>query len=164
MTAIAYKDGIIAADGLETVVNGEETGYIFAQKNKIILVKDGVMATSGCGNDCVTLAANWSEINGNKPLTTPPFTSEGFRCLHIHQKSGMLSLGYRCAKEPLFVFGEIRQDRYSIGCCSALCIGAMEYGASAIEAVQIAARTNPGEVGGKITAFDCKKWKWVKVK
>ena len=164
MTAIAYKDGIIAADGLEILTNMRDLGYLRADMNKIILVNDGVMGHAGDAGDARTLAAKWSEINDTTALTTPPFSGEGFSCLHIHQKSGVLSLGYQVKKDPLFVFDEIRADRFSIGCCSGICIGAMEYGASAIEAVQIAARTNPGEVGGKITAFDCKKWKWIKLK
>jgi ATP-dependent protease HslVU (ClpYQ) peptidase subunit len=138
MTTIAWKDGRVAADSLVTA-GDVRRGFV----EKLTLLQDGlVFGHSGAtGFDIEVI--DWLNA-GAKPKDRPAIPEDA-------RFTGII-----CWKEDFVLYGRdlrpqnIQAPFYSIGSGNEFAMGAMAFGASAKEAVEVAARFDV-YTGGEIT-------------
>ena len=136
MTTIAFKDGKMAADR-QTDAPAGNTG-----KTKLRRRDDAVYAGAGFSCDIAALA-DWY-FGDRKELPkyiTGKNDDPDAQLLIMHDDGRMFWTGWGC--NPQEVSGNV-----AIGSGSQYAVGAMAAGASAVEAVEIAAKFDPGTGGG----------------
>ncbi len=126
MTTIAIKDGIIAADSQTTF--GQERSL--RPTKKIAVGKDAVYAVSGLGG-MLDVLADWHS-NGADPRALPIVGSGEKWSLLVADRNGVY-LYHVDAPYPLRI-----DPPFGLGTGGDYAIGAMDYGASAEEAVMLA--------------------------
>lgn len=135
MTAIAYRDGIMAADSAE-----RSQGTLLGYAKKIARLSDGTLvAGAGQASACVKFVA-W--ISGGEDGKLD-IQAEDFAALVVKPDGRV----FRYDKEGFAL--EINGEFHAEGCAYKLLIGAMAAGASAEEAVNIAVQYD-GYCGGDV--------------
>jgi len=129
MTTIAYKEGVIAAD---TAVHDGDT--YAGQCDKIWTMSNGWLGgAAGCMGDCSAFA-RWflSKCDGDPPN----FAEDDSEALVIRDRGNIEWIGGK-GRRAFY-----RPEHCAIGSGFPVAAGAMAAGASAIEAVKVAARLN----------------------
>ena len=127
MTVIAYREGILAADSQFTDENFQTTGKkLFRKRGKII----------GFAGDAEQ-GLVFTDWYFNRRSRKPEFSSEKDWCALVLGKDGLEYWGP--SLRPL----EIDEKYYAIGSGAAVAMGAMDAGATALQAVRIACKRDP---------------------
>lgn len=144
MTTIAYKNGVIAADSQVTVESEGGGARNFATKKlfrKTVQINghatDVILATAGESAPGSLFVEAWGT---GKSLTEVRelFTySECDFTILVVTPDGLFEVDKWCVMEPVY------EPFYAIGSGSKIAMGAMEAGASAQKAVEIACRRDP---------------------
>lgn len=121
MTAIAYRDGVIAADTM-TVIS---TGAKVVDREKVFKYKGHLFGV--CGDDCPEPEELKEWFDHSTSLRVFKFV-----CLMVEPNGSISIFGQDGRLLP------IRQKFFAIGAGAAVCLGAMELGASAAQAVKAA--------------------------
>ena len=127
MTAIAYRNGVMAADSL--ICFGDTKTY---DPNKVRLVKGHLIGISG--EDCPDLKA-FDRWYFRKSKRLDAFGGE-FTALVVTPKMEVLLVESDGSVHPL------KQEFWAIGAGADICLGAMDTGANAARAVQAAIKWN----------------------
>lgn len=134
MTTIAYKDGVLAADtGVE--VNGIYVGKV----SKIITNDYGQMGSLAGRMSDLGIFERWMKAGADKD-ELPQFTSEKAEAFLVNKDGSteyITSLGFFTIDSPYHAEGSGFE----------LAMGAMEAGATAIQAVEIAIKLDIGSHG-----------------
>lgn len=135
MTTIAYRDGVLAADSRLT--REGDGGSWFHSCRKIYRVH--------AGTDKAALIATVGE-NGpgelfveqyhNEKLVRSDFADADFECL-VLSRHGLFLFDRWCAMT------KIDEPFFALGCGAKAALGAMHFGASAVQAVEIACKIDP---------------------
>lgn len=146
MTTIVYKDNVIAYDSRCT--NGD---LITSDKFEKKLVINGVVFfMAGFIGDFEALTAAYFDVDSQKDID-----SDGPCAMVVDNgKVFLCSIDVpegKFWKQPLGLF-----DKYAIGSGSPYALGAMEMGASAVDAVKISAKLDC-RTGGKIKVHKIKR-------
>lgn len=148
MTTIAYKDGVVAFDSL--VVNGNTIiGYDNAKAKRYIF-KDRtfIMAAAGSVFSCDKLE-KWAETNLDPEHRPDTDDSGSLQAFMITDEEELFLI------DTSFIPWKIETEFFSVGNGDDLAFGAMANGASALEAVKVAAKYNVN-TGGKIRQLKIK--------
>ena len=145
MTTIAYRAGIMAGDGRETIQNDEHSSwYVLQDKcHKVIKLKDGRLFGGAHGSESIVRLENALKQG------LPPPKLEDIAGLLVDTKGAMWLYEGN-------MWQRVKGPYYAVGSGSILAFAAMDAGATAIEAVTIAARRDPFS-GGKVTAVRLKR-------
>jgi hypothetical protein len=145
MTTIAYRDGIMAGDGRETIQNDDHSSWYTLQDRcrKVIKLKDGRLFGGAHGSESIVRL----EDALRKGLHPPKL--EDIAGLLVDTKGHMWLFEGN-------IWQRVKGRYYSVGSGSIIAFAAMDAGATAIEAVTIAARRDPFS-GGKVTAVRLSK-------
>lgn len=137
MTAIAYRDGVLAADSVGWMAEGHVKIPV---SPKIVRFKGGMFACCG-GETEIALATDWiTKVGTPKPLLEQ---QEGFGCIWVKPDGSVWYTNWRL--HPV-----IRPEGFmAIGACDKFMMGAMFAGASAEEAVRLAILHTDG-AGGEV--------------
>lgn len=144
MTTIAYKNGVVAADSRVTV-ESESGGARNFRTEKLFrrtvhingVPKNVILATAGESAPGSLFVEQWAsgkslpEIREAFAYTEPDFT------ILVVSEDGLFEVDRWCVMEPVY------EPFYAIGSGSKVAMGAMEAGASAQKAVEIACRRDP---------------------
>lgn len=140
MTCIAYRGGVMAADGRETAQNDEDSSWYRVRDNcvKVFRLKDGSLFGAAHGSEDI------ERLHQALMKNQPPPKLEDIAALKLDPK-GRLWL-YE---------GNIWQSLkgmpyYAVGSGALCALSAMDVGASAVEAVKVAINRDLW-CGGKIT-------------
>lgn len=146
MTTIAFDGRWLAADGQETF-NHEP---IRLDRQKLAVRPGSVYGYSGvgCGLDAVI---DW-HASGADPKEAPKFEDNDWSMIAIdrHPVTAKLRLRYYTMKVP---YPSEYHAPFALGSGADYATGAMDHGASAIEAVQIAIKRNV-HTGGEIQSVE----------
>jgi ATP-dependent HslUV protease subunit HslV len=127
MTIIAYRDGVMAADSMAT-----KAAYRYGTIQKIKHLYDGALfAAAGAAADCDSVF-HWLFHSGAKPKISE---EDGFRAMLVRP-----GCPYPFEIDGNLIEHEIHMPFLVVGESTAehVCLGAMEAGATAEEAVNIA--------------------------
>lgn len=144
MTTIAYKNGVVAADSRVTVESEgggarnfatqklfRRTVHINGVPKNVILATAGESAPGSLFVDQWASGKSLPEIREAFAYTEPDFT------ILVVTEDGLFEVDRWCVMEPVY------EPFYAIGSGSKVAMGAMEAGASAQKAVEIACRRDP---------------------
>ena len=138
MTTIAYRNGVLAGDGRETSIGDDESAVVLTDNCiKVFKLKDGRLFGGSRGSEDITRLHQ--ALIKNAPLPK----LEDVNGLLIDRK-GRIWLYEGTIWQP------IKSKYYAVGSGSVFALGALDQGATAIEAVRIGARRDPYS-GGKIS-------------
>lgn len=139
MTAIAYRDGIMAADNVAWVANGRIKMPTF---QKIERLPDGsLIACMGAVSEIQTVT-DW--LRRGEPIGRPLLDKdEGFGCLRITPERQARYANWRLD------FYDLYGDFHAVGAPAEFMFGALFAGASAEEAVRLAIQHTDG-AGGEV--------------
>lgn len=129
MTAIAYRDGVMAADSLDQTTMGVKNGYV----RKIAKRDDGALiGCAGAAGDCERLIDAFLEnrIDDEEPTRDK---DNGYAALIIEPDGSIWRLTEIARK-----FRQPSAPFHTEGCAYAILVGAMAAGSTAEEAVRIA--------------------------
>lgn len=136
MTIIVWRDGIIAADSQTT------NGVLAGKTKKLFKLKNAAIGFAGLLTDGLKLI-EFLKSDEDKP----PELSEDFESLMMDLRTG------KCAYYDRTLIAVKIMDKFeAIGTGSELAIGAMEHGATAIEAVRVAIKRDINS-GGRIAVI-----------
>lgn len=140
MTTITYKDGIMAADGRETIQNDEHSSFYIIRNNcvKVWKLKDGSLFGAAHGSECIERLREALE-KGEKPPKLDDVA--GLRV----DKKGRIWL-YEGN-----IWQKIDMPYYSVGSGSIMAFPLLDAGMDAVTACRIAAQRDPFS-GGRIHA------------
>lgn len=140
MTTIAYKDGVIAYDSRVT------RGSLIDTDNcdKRLAIPNGWLFACGASDVAEQVANRW-----HKPHT---LTTEGFS--GFAWESGVLYYVWTDEEKGLCKCVQPKDEPGATGSGQEIALTAMDYGASAKQAVQHAAKRDC-KTGGKIRTFKC---------
>lgn len=144
MTTIAFKNGVIAADSRVTVTSEEGGARNFNTKKlfrKTVQIEgkptDVILATAGESAPGSLFVEAWG-TGKSLPEIRELFTySEADFSILVVTAEGLFEVDKWCVLEPVY------EPFYAIGSGSKLAMGAMEAGASAQKAVEIACKRDP---------------------
>lgn len=143
MTTIAFKDGIMSSDTMYS-----QDGIYSYDAPKIIVNDKFVVAHCGDAGDVENFLK---------------FLSDGTE--NNSKDSGFIVWDFENERAFYNSFGkanvEIINNKFADGSGYAVALGAMEHGATAIEAVEIAIKLDNSS-GGRVIAYDCFNKKWIK--
>ena len=150
MTTIAFKDGTIAADSQETHGDGR-----IAECKKLYSIGGTIIGTAG---DSYTglIFVDWFERGArmeDAPDLSHVQSDEDFECIVIENKDTIYTINRFFQKYPT----EMPDGFYALGLGSSYAMAAMEMGADARKAVQIAAKYD-AYTGGRIKTLKVKDW------
>src|SRR5690242_20657946 len=144
MTTIAYKNGVIAADSRVTVESEgggarnfdtkklfRKTVQIDGQPTDVILATAGESAPGSLFVEAWGTGKSLAEIRELFAYSEPDFT------ILVVSPKGLFEVDRWCVLEPVY------EPFYAIGSGSKIAMGAMEAGASAQKAVEIACKRDP---------------------
>jgi hypothetical protein len=139
VTTIAFRNGILAGDGRETIQNDEHSSYYILQDKcrKVLKLRDGRLFGGAHGSESIVRL----EEALKKGLPAPKL--EDIAGLLIDTKGRIFLYEGN-------IWQRVKAPYYAVGSGSILAFGAMDAGATAIEAVRIAVRRDPYS-GGKVT-------------
>lgn len=148
MTTIAYDGRYIAADGRETYGNMICEDFV----DKSIVTSSGIFFLAGGASDCIKFSKSFivdqkTDIDDD----TIGFLFKEDACFMVGISDGVF-WDYDQTGKP-----------FSVGSGSQFAIAAIDHGKSAVDAVRYAI-TRDCKSGGKITCFDTKTKKFIKVK
>ena len=136
MTIIVWRDGIIAADSQTT------NGVLAGKTKKLFKLKNAAIGFAGLLTDGLKLI-EFLKSDEDKP----PELSEDFESLMMDLRTG------KCAYYDRTLIAVKIMDKFeAIGTGSELAIGAMEHGATAIEAVRVAIKRDINS-GGRVVVI-----------
>ena len=136
MTIICWRDGIIAADSQTT------NGVLAGKTKKLFKLKNAAIGFAGLLTDGLKLI-EFLKSDEDKP----PELSEDFESLMMDLRTG------KCAYYDRTLIAVKIMDKFeAIGTGSELAIGAMEHGATAIEAVRVAIKRDINS-GGRVAVI-----------
>ena len=139
MTIIVWRDGIIAADSQTT------NGVLAGKTKKLFKLKNAAIGFAGLLTDGLKLI-EFLKSDEDKP----PELSEDFESLMMDLRTG------KCAYYDRTLIAVKIMDKFeAIGTGSELAIGAMEHGATAIEAVRVAIKRDINS-GGRVVVIRMK--------
>ena len=139
MTIICWKGGIIAADSQTT------NGVLAGKTKKLFKLKNAAIGFAGLLTDGLKLI-EFLKSDEDKP----PELSEDFESLMMDLRTG------KCAYYDRTLIAVKIMDKFeAIGTGSELAIGAMEHGATAIEAVRVAIKRDINS-GGRVVVIRMK--------
>ena len=146
MTTITFKDGILAAD---TYISNSASrvgtmGKLFRFRTDG--KKTQYTAIIGNAAECIAMS-DWI-LNGRDPKKTPDLKSWDFQVIHF--KDGEVKL-YQNGLYPI-EYTPVNENFDAWGSGADYALGAMENGASAIEAIKIASKYDLG-TGGVIDTY-----------
>ena len=138
MTTIAYRDGIMAGDGRETCIGDDESAVVLTDKCiKVFKLRDGRLFGGSRGSEDLT------RLHQALVKNTPLPKLEDVNGLLVDRKGRIwLYEGH--------IWQRIQARYYAVGSGSVFALGAMDAGATAIEAVRIGVRRDPYS-GGRVT-------------
>lgn len=147
MTTIAYRNGILAADSRVTVsseAGGDRTFQCEKLFRKMIPGPDGtveevIFATAGDSTSGMVFV-DWYGSGHEAPVTQFMAANADFTVL-VLRKDGLWEYDAWCRGM------QIKDEFYAIGSGCKLALGAMEMGAGALKAVEIAGRRDPYTAG-----------------
>jgi len=133
MTVIAYKDGIIAADGRETWADGG-----IGQCEKLFRIPKGphkghIVGTQGASSPGMVFVDWYTDPKTEKPKIQ--FEEEFFMCV-VLRSDGVFTVDDHCRLIKCI------EPMVAIGAGAPVALGAMAAGATAVQAVRIACRYN----------------------
>jgi hypothetical protein len=136
MTAIAYRDGVLAADS----VGWAAEGHVKTPVSPKIVRHDGVGMFACCGGETeIALATEWMTRSGTPKPTLDH--QEGFGCIWVRPNGSVWYINWRLHPVP-------RPEGFmAIGASDKFMLGAMFAGASAEEAVRLAILHTDGAGG-----------------
>lgn len=142
MTAIVYRDGILAAD--TGVWAGDVLIGVYAQK--IVRLADGSLIASAGSVDDITWFIEWAQEGF--PVEGRPTDFDAFGALHVQVDGSVRKFGKKCrpypaANQPWFIEGGYEDFLH----------GACANGATAAEAVYLAIQHCP-YVGGSVQIME----------
>jgi ATP-dependent protease HslVU (ClpYQ) peptidase subunit len=144
MTTIAFKNGVIAADSRVTVeseaggARNFDTRKLFRAKVDIKgTFKDVILATAGESAPGSLFVEQWSTGKSLTEIRELFTYSEADFTILVVTEDGLFEVDKWCILEPVY------EPFYAIGSGSKLAMGAMEAGASAQKAVEIACKRDP---------------------
>lgn len=144
MTTIAFKNGVIAADSRVTVeseaggARNFDTRKLFRAKVDIRgTFKDVILATAGESAPGSLFVEQWSTGKSLTEIRDLFTYSEADFTILVVTDEGLFEVDKWCILEPVY------EPFYAIGSGSKLAMGAMEAGASAQRAVEIACKRDP---------------------
>lgn len=138
MTTIAYRNGILAGDGRETNISDDESAVVLTDKcTKVFRLDDGRLYGGSRGSEDITRLHQ--ALMKKAPL--PKLDDINALLIDTH---GRIWLYEGSIWQP------IKARYYAVGSGSVFAIGAMDAGASAIEAVRIGIKRDPYS-GGKVS-------------
>jgi hypothetical protein len=145
MTTIAYRDGVMAGDGRETMQNDEHTSwYRLTDKCvKVYKLKDGSLFGGAHGSEDIT------RLHLALLKTLPPPKLEDIAGLRVDPK------GHIWLYEGN-IWQRVHAPYYAIGSGAEFALAAMDAGVSAVRAVKIAIGRDLWS-GGKVTAVRLKR-------
>jgi 20S proteasome alpha/beta subunit len=136
MTAIAYRDGILAAD--TAAWGGGNSSVIVGHRQKIVRLSDGgLFAACGCTADCIR-AAQACERNA---LSTIEIDDNGFAAVWIKPDGSVWRL------DSILYPYESAGPYDAAGASETFMLGALAAGASAEQAVRLAIKHTDGAAG-----------------
>ena len=139
MTIIVWRNGIIAADSQTT------NGVLAGKTKKLFKLKNAAIGFAGLLTDGLKLI-EFLKSDEDKP----PELSEDFESLMMDLRTG------KCAYYDRTLIAIKIMDKFeTIGTGSELAIGAMEHGATAIEAVRVAIKRDINS-GGRVAVIRMK--------
>ncbi len=145
MTTIIYHDGILVADTLSNA------NHICISHSKLYTCKrtGSVFGSCGYSHEMIQFM-KWIDEGLGVEVDKPKFLGEdGFCCLEVN-KSGELFIWY-----DHLVPIPIHEKKMAIGSGGGFALGAVEMGASAIEAIRVSAKLNT-DTGGPFDIYDGK--------
>lgn len=146
MTVIAYRAGLMCSDSLLVHEVGDRDQFKFTNCIKIIAKRGWLLAVSGsqCPPDHLTTSWFFGSAESDDDLS-PRASMRQYRfdMLAVSPKGKLLLWDQRGHGHPLGT------KFFSIGSGSELAMGAMEAGASAVEAVRVAIKWSPS-CGGRV--------------
>ena len=140
MTTIAYKDGVIARDSRST----DPVGYIISDREEKMYQRDGVVFFCyGRATEIDLLIDVYfgEAIDPNLEVDVSAFVVEDEVLYTVGIDCGLVFKN-KCMKDEIYAFGSGGD----------IAIGAMEMGASAAEAVEVAKRRD-SKTGGEVKTF-----------
>lgn len=142
MTAIAYRDGVMAGDSL-TIITSKESDIKTADPLKVAKYKGYLFGLAG--NDCPKMEDFRKWWYPYRKADKAPKMGQKLRFeALVVGPDGMVQQW-----DERGVWELIKQPFWAIGSGSHVCMGAMEFGATARQAVEAAIKWAPG-VGGKV--------------
>jgi ATP-dependent HslUV protease subunit HslV len=137
MTVIAYRDGVMAADTLMLI------GGIKQHVRKVLKRRGYLLGVSGsnCPSDAEMLAWFFQEPGS---LSKPNLPRTKFDMLVVTPDGGIQLWNGGGSFEPILT------PFYAVGCGAEVALGAMEMGATAVQAARAAIRWSAG-VEGRVT-------------
>lgn len=133
MSTFAYRDGLFAADSRAYAGNPRFIGH----KSKLFVFQDGTIV--GCSTTQPGFAeafADWVNAGANaNPSETPILGEAGFEALVVRADGSVFYYN-----DGFYPSGPLAAEFYAIGSGAEYALGAMERGATAFEAVQIACK------------------------
>lgn len=150
MTTIAYRDGIIAADSRLTydTEHGGSRKHICTKLYRKQITEgkrtfDVIIGTAGQSSPAL-LFVDWYGTGKEVPLQLQNLESD-FTCLILHP-DGLFEADQFCRPD------KILEEFYAVGSGSKEAMTAMRCGKSAVEAVRLAAQSDP-YTGGRIVSM-----------
>lgn len=134
MTTIVYRNGVLAGD--RRAYSGEKTPI--GSKRKVHRLEDGTLfgcSSSNVGADALIkrwIAKGCPPPEGGEPIP------DHFQVLIVRPNGEVFY-----AKNNLDLSGPLEAPFFAIGSGEAFALGALEMGASAVQAVEIACRLDP---------------------
>jgi len=144
MTTICYRDGVIAGDSRETIIEDRESTYIDNDVSvKVFRLKDGrLFGASKASESCSRLHES---------------LIKGFGPPKLEDINGLLiDLKGRIWFFEGVQWRQLNQKYYAIGSGARFAMPAMDAGASAVLACKIGIKRDPYS-GGKVTALRLRK-------
>lgn len=131
MTTIAYRDGVMAGDGRETAIGEDESSVILGDDCvKVFKLRNGNLFGGSRGSEDIFRLQQALE-KGYKPPKL-----EDINALLVDRKGRLWLYEGR-------VWQPITQSYYAVGSGSVFALGAMDAGATALEAVAIGVKRDP---------------------
>lgn len=140
MTTIVYRDGVMAGDGRETNQNDEHSSWYVVRDDcvKVFKLKDGRLFGYAHGSeDC-------ERLHQSLVKNQPPPKLEDIAGLLVDKKRRIWIYEGN-------IWQRVKMPFYAIGSGSIIAMGALDAGATAVEAVKIAINRDLW-TGGKVTA------------
>ena len=146
MTTIVYRDGCLAGDGRETIIEEHESSMVDNDVCvKVFRLEDGrLFGASKTSENCYRL--HESLVKGHP---TPKLLDDDINGLLIDLKG-------RIWFYEGYMWRQIKQPYYAIGSGARFAIPALDAGASAILACKIGMKRDPFS-GGKLTSVKLRK-------
>lgn len=135
MTAIAYKDGVLAADSVAWIA---ESRVKIPCRPKIRSLRDGRLFAAAGENGEIDAVFEWLDGRADKPALTP---GETMHCILVRPDGS-----YETCWESLR-FRRCQSPVYALGIASQFLMGALLAGASPEEAVRLAIEHTDGAGG-----------------